>query len=128
MTNAISDTTPIFRQRKKIIEHPFGTTEAVWGFKRFLCRTKERVANKQSPAFLICNWRRVANIFNGNGEDMLAIMASMYIHLRYCSITNPAGCGRLFVLPTQYSAFTVLRSGFLRNLNFSRPAPRFLSL
>jgi len=65
----------ILRQRKKIIEHPFGTTKAVWGFKQFLCRTQERVTGEQSLAFLAYNLRRVINIFATNREDLVAAMA-----------------------------------------------------
>ncbi|MDR1210410.1 MAG: hypothetical protein LBK41_08900 [Clostridiales bacterium] len=43
----------IFRERKKIVEHPFGTAKAVWGFKQFLCWTREKVTGEQSLAF----WR-----------------------------------------------------------------------
>jgi hypothetical protein len=65
----------ILRQRKKIIEHPFGTTKAVWGFKQFLCRTRERVVGEQSLTFLAYNLRRVINIFNENSWDLMAAMA-----------------------------------------------------
>jgi hypothetical protein len=57
----------LFRQRKKIVEHPFGVTKAVWGFRQFLCRTKERTTAEQSLAFLAYNLRRVYNIFKANG-------------------------------------------------------------
>jgi hypothetical protein len=62
-------------QRKKIIEHPFGTTKAVWGFKQFLCRTQERVTGEQSLAFLAYNLRLVVNIFKENGGNSIAAMA-----------------------------------------------------
>lgn len=65
----------MFRERKKIIEHPFGTVKHVWGFKQFLCRTKERVTGEQSLAFLAYNLRRVYNIFKGNDVNMLEKMA-----------------------------------------------------
>lgn len=61
----------IFRQRKKIIEHPFGTTKAVWGFRQFLCCTKERTTAKQSLAFLAYNLRRVTNIIAENGGNLV---------------------------------------------------------
>jgi hypothetical protein len=64
----------IFRHRKKIIEHPFGTTKAVWGFKQFLCRTREKATGEQSLAFLAYNFRRVFNIFRESGKSMAAAM------------------------------------------------------
>jgi hypothetical protein len=64
----------IFRQRKKIIEHPFGTAKAVWGFKQFLCRTREKVTGEQSLAFLAYNFQRVFSIFRENGKSMAAMV------------------------------------------------------
>ncbi|GHU46890.1 transposase [Clostridia bacterium] len=65
----------MFRERKKIIEHPFGTIKAVWGFRQFLCRTKERTTAEQSLAFLAYNLRRVINIFKENGMSLREAMA-----------------------------------------------------
>jgi len=53
-----------FRERKKIVEHPFGTTKAVWGYKQFLCRGKEKTTGEASLVFLAYNIRRVFNIFS----------------------------------------------------------------
>jgi hypothetical protein len=64
----------LFRERKKIVEHPFGVTKAVWGFRQFLCRTRERTTAEQSLAFLAYNLRRVHNIFKANGGDLIAAM------------------------------------------------------
>jgi hypothetical protein len=60
------------RQRKKIIEHPFGATKAVWRFKQYLCRTKERVLGEQSLTFLARNLRRIINIFVETQENLAA--------------------------------------------------------
>ena len=65
----------LFRERKKIAEHPFGTTKAIWGFKQFLCRGREKTNGEMSLAFLAYNLRRVFNIFKGNGESMFEAMA-----------------------------------------------------
>ena len=65
----------IYSQRQRIIEHPFGTTKKIWGFNQFLCRTKEKVTAEQSLVFLAYNLRRVINIFKGNGENLLGVMA-----------------------------------------------------
>ena len=64
----------VFRERKKIIEHPFGTTKHVWGFRQFLCRGQERVTAEQSLTFLAYNLRRVINIFRENGQNLLPAM------------------------------------------------------
>ncbi|GHU90508.1 transposase [Clostridia bacterium] len=64
----------LFRERKKIVEHPFGTIKAVWGFRNFLCRTKERTTAEQSLAFLAYNLRRVINIFRETGKNLAEAM------------------------------------------------------
>jgi len=53
----------LYRKRKEIVEHPFGTVKAVWGYKQFLCRTLEKVTAELSLAYLAYNMRRVVNIF-----------------------------------------------------------------
>jgi hypothetical protein len=56
----------IFKERKKIVEHPFGVTKSVWDFRQFLCRTGEQTTAEQSLAFLAYNLRRVCNNFKEN--------------------------------------------------------------
>ena len=68
------DARQTFRERKKIIEHPFGTTKHVWGFRQFLCRGQEKTTAEQSLTFLAYNFRRVFNIFKGNDKNMLEAM------------------------------------------------------
>jgi len=63
-----------FRERKKIVEHPFGTTKAVWGYRQFLCRGQEKTTAEMSLTFLAYNFRRVFNIFKENGRDMAVVM------------------------------------------------------
>jgi len=65
----------VFRERKKIVEHPFGTTKAVWGFKQFLCRGQEKTIGEASLVFLAYNLRRVINIFKENGRNLTEVMA-----------------------------------------------------
>ena len=65
----------IFRERKKIVEHPFGTTKAVWGYRQFLCRGQEKTTAEMSLTFLAYNFRRVFNIFKENGTNMAEAMA-----------------------------------------------------
>lgn len=64
----------IFRERKKIVEHPFGTVKAVWGYKQFLCVGKEKTTAEMSLAFLAYNFRRVYNIFVENKRNMAEAM------------------------------------------------------
>jgi transposase len=53
----------LYRRRQEIVEHPFGTIKAVWGYKQFLCRTKPKVTAETSLAYLAYNMRRAFNIF-----------------------------------------------------------------
>ena len=64
-----------FSERKKIVEHPFGTTKAVWGFKQFLCRSQEKTTGEASLVFLAYNLRRVFNIFKENERSLVEAMA-----------------------------------------------------
>jgi hypothetical protein len=65
----------IFRERKKIVEHPFGTTKHIWGYRQFLCRGKEKTTAEQSLTYLAYNFRRVLNIFDENGRKLAQAMA-----------------------------------------------------
>ena len=65
----------LFRERKKIVEHPFGTTKHIWGYRQFLCRGREKTTAEMSLTFLAYNLRRVFNIFKENGKDMTEMMA-----------------------------------------------------
>jgi len=64
-----------FCERKKIVEHPFGTAKAVWGYKQFLCRGHEKTIGEASLVFLAYNLRRVFNIFKENGRNLAVVMA-----------------------------------------------------
>jgi ribosomal protein L14E/L6E/L27E len=63
-----------YRQRSSTIEHPFGTTKAVWGFKQYLCRGQLMTTAEQSLTFLAYNLRRVINIFAKNDENLAEAM------------------------------------------------------
>jgi len=65
----------ILKKRKEIVEHPFGTTKAVWGFKQFLCRGQENTTGEASLVFLVYNLRRVFNIFKENSKNFIEAMA-----------------------------------------------------
>jgi hypothetical protein len=64
----------LYRKRQEIVEHPFGTIKAVWGYKPFLCRTKEKVRAEVSLAYLAYNLRRVINIFAEKKENPAAVL------------------------------------------------------
>jgi transposase len=58
----------LYRKRHEIVEHPFGTIKAVWGYKQFLCRGKPKVTAEIALACLAYNMRRVVNIFAKLGK------------------------------------------------------------
>ena len=60
-----------YRQRSSTVEHPFGTTKAVWGFRQYLCRGQLMTTAEQSLTFLAYNLRRVINIFAKNNENLV---------------------------------------------------------
>jgi hypothetical protein len=60
----------LYRKRQEIVEHPFGTIKAIWGFRQFLCRTKPNVTAETSLACLAYNFRRAINIFAKNGVKL----------------------------------------------------------
>ena len=64
----------ISRERKKIVEHPFGTTKHIWGYRQFLCRGQEMTTAEESLTYLAYNFRRVFNIFRNNEKNMLEAM------------------------------------------------------
>lgn len=64
----------LFKKRQEIVEHPFGTIKAIWGYKQFLCRGKLKVNAEVSLAYLAYNTRRVFNIFKENKENLIAAM------------------------------------------------------
>ena len=61
----------LYRKRQQIVEHPFGTIKAIWGFKQFLCRGKEKVTAETALAYLAYNLRRAVNLFMADGRDLL---------------------------------------------------------
>jgi len=69
------ETQQTFRERKKLVEHPFGTTKHIWGYRQFLCRGQEKTTAEQSRTFLAYNFRRVFNILKENGRNMAEMMA-----------------------------------------------------
>ncbi|MDR3020263.1 MAG: transposase, partial [Treponema sp.] len=56
----------LYRKRKEIVEHCFGTVKAVLGYRQFLCRTKPKVTAETALAYMAHNLRRIYNIFLEN--------------------------------------------------------------
>jgi len=65
----------LYRKRQEIVEHPFGTIKAVWGYKQFLCRTKPKVTAEIALAYSAYNLRRAINIFAEKGISIVAALA-----------------------------------------------------
>jgi hypothetical protein len=65
----------LYRRRSEIVEHPFGTIKAVWGFKQFLCRGLMKVTAETALAYLAPNFRRVFNIFAADGVRLAKIFS-----------------------------------------------------
>ena len=59
----------LYQKRQTIVEHPFGTIKAVWGYKQFLCRTKPKIAAETALACLAYNLRRFITISRENGMN-----------------------------------------------------------
>ncbi len=64
----------LYKKRKEIVEHPFGTTKRSWGFSNFLCRKLDKTTGEQSLVFFAYNFRRVINIFKESGSDLMSAL------------------------------------------------------
>jgi hypothetical protein len=53
----------LYWKRKEIVEHCFGTVKAVWGYRQYLCRTKENVTAETALTYMAYNIRRIFNIY-----------------------------------------------------------------
>jgi len=62
-----------YGKRQEIVEHPFGTVKAVWGYKQFLCRGKVKVTAEVAMAYLAYNMRRMITIFTEQGDNPAAV-------------------------------------------------------
>jgi len=60
----------LYRKRQEIVEHIFGTIKAVWGYRQFLCRGKEKVGAETSLACLAYNMRRAFNVYQEKGMKL----------------------------------------------------------
>jgi len=66
----------LMRKRQEIVEPPFGTIKAIWGYTNYLCRGLENVTGEQSLMCLAYNIRRAFNLFS---EDIPRLIAQMTI-------------------------------------------------
>jgi len=55
----------LYKKRGQIVEHPFGTLKAVWGYRQFLCRGLEKVGAELALACSAYNLRRIQTIMAG---------------------------------------------------------------
>jgi len=78
----------LYRKRQEIVEHPFGTVKAVWGYKQFLCRTEPKVTAETALAYLAYNFRRVINIFAEKNLDLTAAIRLFFSYLFFYSAIN----------------------------------------
>lgn len=60
--NQTHENIEIFKERQKIVEHPFGTIKRSWGGYYFLTRKKASVTAEIGISFLAYNMKRVINI------------------------------------------------------------------
>lgn len=56
----------LYRERKKIIEHPFGTIKRNWGYNYTLLKTKQKVNGEMAMIFTVYNLRRAMSILGVN--------------------------------------------------------------
>ena len=64
----------LYRRRSEIVEHVFGTVKAVWGYRQYLCRGKEKVTAETALAYFAYNMRRAVNIF---AESRLSLVEAL---------------------------------------------------
>ena len=66
----------LYRKRQEIVEHCFGTIKAVWGYRQFLCRTKEKVGSEMALTYMAYNiMRRFFNIITTDWAKIAAKLA-----------------------------------------------------
>ena len=64
----------LYRKRQEIVEHPFGTIKAVWGYRQYLCRGKSKITAETALAYLAYNMRRFITIFTELGENPAMVL------------------------------------------------------
>lgn len=63
----------IYQKRQEIVEHPFGMVKAIWGYKQFLCRGKQKVTAETALAYLAYNLRRAVNIWGADKKNLAGV-------------------------------------------------------
>ncbi|MDT0676474.1 transposase [Autumnicola musiva] len=62
----------MYRQRKAIVEHPFGTMKRQWGFDHILStQGKKRASADVGFIFIAYNLKRILNLFCKKARDIL---------------------------------------------------------
>lgn len=59
----------LYKQRRNLVEHPFGTVKRAFGFTHFLTRGTESVRAESALHFLAYNMKRLMNIWQDGGID-----------------------------------------------------------
>lgn len=62
-----------YKQRKQLVEHPWGTVKRAWGFSYFLTRGTENVRTESVLHFLVYNLKRAINTM-GSQELIAALL------------------------------------------------------
>jgi hypothetical protein len=74
-----------YRQRKSLVEHPFGTIKRTMGIRQFLTRGKRSVSGEVALIFLCYNLKRLRNILtrrNPRGNDLLRMMLFFILYIK----------------------------------------------
>jgi hypothetical protein len=65
----------LYRSRQEIVEHPFGTIKAIWGYKQYLCCSKPKVTAETALTYLAYNLRRLISILGEHTERSITAIA-----------------------------------------------------
>ena len=63
----------LYHKRQEIVEHIFGTIKAVWGYRQYLRRGKEKVSAETALTCLAYNMRRVFNVYKEKGMRLAMV-------------------------------------------------------
>jgi len=67
MNKRLRENADMYKQRKQLAEHPWGTVKRSWGFSYFLTRRTENVRTESLLHFLAYNMKRAINIMGVQG-------------------------------------------------------------
>lgn len=73
----------LFKRRKAIFEHPYGTIKRQWGYSYILTKKgKAKASADVGLMFIVCNLRRIGNILTMNVlKEYLRILSSLFKYL-----------------------------------------------